>query len=892
MLKSLRLKLLSAVLLGALSLPTLATYDEAMQAYLSGDYARALTLFEAERKLQDSAEISLWIGWSQLKLGGVDQAEKAFSRVLSERPNQAEATAGLGYVRLRRGETAEADRLFVESLEVDPKNVDALVGRGWVAYRGDHLVRARELFQAALEIRPDYAEAVEMVEKLRHLETPEETYPERSPLVRPEQTAIAFQAGTDYLEVRQGKSWKPIFVQGMNLGAALPGKHPSEFPQSRAYYAEWLQQMAAMKANVVRLYTILPPAFYQAFWDYHQNPKNPPLWLVHGVWTELPEDDDFRGVEFEGQFVEEMHRVVDLLHGQADIPKRPGHASGSYTADVSPWVLAYLIGREWEPFSVVAFNDLHPNLQFHGRYVSCTRGNPMEAWLAQMCDTMAVYEADKYNAQRPFSFTNWPTLDPLHHPTESTKEEEMALMAARGESSDRELREYDNDAVGVSVKSFDLSPEWKAGMYASYHAYPYYPDFMVLDPEYQKAQDSQGPNAYMGYLRDLKSYYGNIPVLISEYGVPSSRGNAHIQPNGMHHGGHTEQEQAAVDARLTRDLYEARCGGGMMFAWIDEWFKKNWAVIDVEIPLERNRMWLNALDAEQNYGMVAMRAGSRSHSLSGNLKEWSEGQEMARSEGEGSLKALIADWDEAYLYLRLDLSSSPDFSQTGYWIGIDTYDRKLGDARLPNGAASDSGLEFALKLEGENSELFVSHSYRPFVTVPIRGTKGEVAYLRNPAPASVASATPTFESIVMESNRRRIGRDGTVYQPIRQNWGKLRQGTVKTNTLADWNYDAKRLFIEVRLPWGLLNVTDPSSHQVLHTPLATGDLNTISTDGFRFTVSTYPVSAPGQSLETLTSDQLFRWPNWEVPTYRAELKPAYSLMKKTFESFGGTPPVR
>ena len=49
--------------------------------------------------------------------------------------------------------------------------------------------------------------------------------------------------------------------------------------------------------------------------------------------------------------------------------------------------------------------------------------------------------------------------------------------------------------------------------------------------------------------------------------------------------------------------------GAILFAWLDEWFKKNWVVIDYEIPLENTRLWHNVMDAEQNYGIMGQYAG-------------------------------------------------------------------------------------------------------------------------------------------------------------------------------------------------------------------------------------------------------------------------------------------
>jgi len=41
----------------------------------------------------------------------------------------------------------------------------------------------------------------------------------------------------------------------------------------------------------------------------------------------------------------------------------------------------------------------------------------------------------------------------------------------------------------------------------------------------------------------------------------------------------------------------------------DEWFKRNWLVMNYEVPPERTTLWHNALDPEQNYGLLAAAPG-------------------------------------------------------------------------------------------------------------------------------------------------------------------------------------------------------------------------------------------------------------------------------------------
>src|SRR5260370_26112594 len=95
-----------------------------------------------------------------------------------------------------------------------------------------------------------------------------------------------------------------------------------------------------------------------------------------------------------------------------------------------------------------------------------------------------------------------------------------------------------------------------AGYFASYHFYPYYPDFIGLDSVYGAARSAEGPSHYFGYLRDLQRHHVGRPLLIAEYGVPSSRGVSHLQPEGLNHGGLEERAMAHLHAPLPRGVRE------------------------------------------------------------------------------------------------------------------------------------------------------------------------------------------------------------------------------------------------------------------------------------------------------------------------------------------------
>ncbi len=71
--------------------------------------------------------------------------------------------------------------------------------------------------------------------------------------------------------------------------------------------------------------------------------------------------------------------------------------------------------------------------------------------MAEQCDYLLGYEMDGYNSIRPIAYTNWPTLDPLFHITESTGAEESALREKVGRPTPRPAIEYENDAISLDA---------------------------------------------------------------------------------------------------------------------------------------------------------------------------------------------------------------------------------------------------------------------------------------------------------------------------------------------------------------------------------------------------------------------------------------------------------
>ncbi len=841
--------------------PTSA-YSRALTLYREGRFDQAAHILETELKAsppEDPVGYLSLLGWCRYRLGRMEAALAAFQTALKLSPGNADPLEGVARASARLGRNREAlDTVITLARthpDVDLTDVaDQVLGRPGTL---DDRRLGRELRGGDVSAEP----------------------------------IVVAKAGRDYFHVRSaGSPWHPIFVKGINLGAALPGKYPSEFPRDKSVYLDWLAKMSDMGANVVRLYTLLPPEFYEALRDHNDARAGQDgfLWLAQGVWTELPENDAYDNTEFVGQFLEEIRRVIDAVHGNLAAAHRRGHAYGLYTADVSRMTLAYILGREWEPYSVAAYDDSRPHpSSFAGAWFTMTEGTPIEAWIAQTMDLAVSHEMRMYNAQRPVSFTNWPTLDPIGHPTEATKKEEIALLKKLGLPQEPgTVLEYDNDGMSIDANRIKPTRRMAAGMFASYHAYPYYPDFMNVDPGYLKTADHLGPSNYLGYLRELKAHHHDMPLLIAEFGVPTSRGIAHHQPQGWNHGGHNEREQGELDARMFEDIQQAGCAGGVLFSWIDEWFKKNWLVIAFEVPWDNNKNWLNILDPEQNYGLLACKPGKDGWAVTidGEGDDW-RGVPTVAGDGAGPLRSLQVTHDEAYIYMRLDVDRL-DWDAIHYAIGIDTYGAAEGDHTMPFdlGLTTPTGMEFVVDLSGPaTSRVLCDVPYDLHTNRFTRPWKSQ------------ENKDGVFIEMLAETSRRRIGRDGTIYPAIVYNRSPLRYGTMdpaspQYDDLVEWRDNRDEGFIELRIGWNLLNLTDPSTRQVLDDPVPPrGGAGHNTTDGFRFYLAAYRAAdrkilatLPAASTSGRFKDEgipFYTWKPWEEPTYHTYLKKSYYILR-------------
>ncbi|MDP2790819.1 MAG: hypothetical protein Q8O15_03570 [Rectinemataceae bacterium] len=639
--------------------------------------------------------------------------------------------------------------------------------------------------------------------------------------------------------------WKDFFVRGVNMGFAEPGKYFTEFPQNINSYLRWLDAIAEMGANTVRIYTLPPPEFYKALQVHNTGKPDKPLYLLQELWPEeYPPHGDYLAKEYREGFLKEIDYGIDAVYGRANVPERRGRAWGIYTTDVSKWLLGWLVGRELESEEVMETDARNKGASYTGRFVSAGKeATPTEVWLAESLDEVASIESARYSQLHPVALVSWPTLDPKEHDSEWDPVTEK--------------KNKGNDRAVVTIDHFEITPSMTAGLFGAYHIYPNYPDFINNEVAYGAYKDKDGLLRYGGYLKEFMESHRRFPALVAEFGIANGAGIAHFAPDGLHHGGLDEKAAGEGILRMLAAIKKEGYAGGVVFEWMDEWVKKTWTTETLMIPYDRHVLWHNVVDPEQNYGLMANEA----------LPPESPGVVV---QGSGAIDSMELSADASYLHILLRLSGTPDFSSQEILVGLDTLDRDKGQMFWPvGGLATDAGLEFLVRIEAaDKADLLVIPSYNAamsrFATVEARDGK--------------------FERISLLVNGKVQTKDGRVIAEKRFDASALRKGAFdETGNL--WHIEGNT--IRLRLPWTLINVTDPSSLRVLqetrtgYLGVERDNLTTMQTDGFIADVIVWNKKV-GTLAGRTTMDRAvpFIWKGWETaPPYRERLKKSYYMLR-------------
>lgn len=663
-----------------------------------------------------------------------------------------------------------------------------------------------------------------------------------------------------YFYIYQDKKFKKTFIKGVNIGAAKPGFFPGEFGITKEDYLRWFKYIKDMNANTIRVYTRLMPEFYEALYEFNQNAKEP-LYVFQGVWVneeDISKYMDAHNPKIKDTFIDETKKMIDILHGNISIEKESGHAYGNYTKDISKYVVGWIIGIEWDPEFVIETNNKNKDkTNYDGEYLYTQNASPFEAFLCEVADEAIKYETEKYGMQRPLALSNWVTTDMLEHPNEPLEKEDM---------------------VTVNTEHIKRKNSFKPGLFASYHIYPYYPDFMSYDEKYTTYIDEKGKvNPYRAYLKDLRKEH-TMPVLVAEFGIPASRGMAHVNIHtGFNQGFVEETVQGQYLVSMLNDIKDEGYAGGLVFSWQDEWFKRTWNTMDLDLP-DRRPYWKNVQTNEQMFGLLTFEPGEKSSVcyVDGDDSEWNDGKLI----NENNI-SLSVNSDEAYIYFKINLKDF-NLDRDILYIPIDIKDNQGNTKFIEEGLSFLRPVDFVIKINGkENSRIMVDAYYDHFYYEYSKRLK-----MDKENPSFEKKDNGIFNNIYLCLNRPLILPVDKRELPLQKyETGKLMFGIANPNSnefnsLAD--FYVKGDTIEIRIPWQLLNIMDPSSKMVMDDLYQNNGIKATKCDGF------YVGTALKKDNNIIyTSFNKYNWQEWDMPKYHERLKKSYYILKDAFKNIGG-----
>ncbi len=614
------------------------------------------------------------------------------------------------------------------------------------------------------------------------------------------------RAEGESLYLDRGSGFETFDLKGVNLGLGKPGHYATELAVTKEEYLRWFRQIKDLGANVIRTYTLAGEDFYEALFTF--NKDNPdPLYLLHGVWVDdylINSSYSALDEEFYEPFLQACRKTVDAVHGRCKERSENSVLPRFYRWDISPWVCGYIPGVEWES-SLVTYTDqsFPQQRQLDGTYFFTEDASNFEIFLAAAGEETVAYETKKYGAQRLIAFSNWPTTDPLYYPQNLT---EFFLKSAR-----------------VDVEHIRCKEAFGPGQFASYHIYPYYPDYYSFLPYHEE-------NTYLQYLRDINAHH-TMPVVISEFGVSSARGMAAREAGlNRNQGGMSETQQGEALVSMYRDIKEAGSAGAIVFTWQDEWFKRTWNTM-AYVDLTATPYWSDYQTNEQYFGLLSFDPGEGESICypDGDKSEWTAEDLVSQQDG----VRLSMKYDERYIYFLAEQEGF-DLLTRKLYIPIDTTP-KSGAAHAANLAVeADRAADFVVELNGpDNSRLWVQEYYDPMealfydkttpwslfsqefpapdteLFVPIRLLlQKDIYYERDSLEDPLfQDDRPISYQAYDEKNPLHYSLMET-YEAGRLTYGSGNPNAPDFNSLAD--FCCGEGFVELRLPWQLLNFADPS----------------------------------------------------------------------------------
>jgi hypothetical protein len=356
--------------------------------------------------------------------------------------------------------------------------------------------------------------------------------------------------------------------------------------------------------------------------------------------------------------------------------------------------------------------------------------------------------------------------------------------------------------------------------------------------------------------------------MVTEFGVPTGNGIAHLGPLGRDQGDHSEQEASAINADLLRDIADEGYAGGVLFEWTDEWFKNTWNTMDTDFDRDRRQLWRNVLTNEEQFGVVSVEPGRKKTVVvvDGKPREWKRnGSRKLIARKRGALREVRAVADAAYLHLLVRGRSRP------LTLGFDV--RPGSNRGLPGTKGVFPQADVAVTIARGRATILQAAWADPLLHQYGPGGLGMV----QADPAALRKGSGVWTRPALMLNRPYTVPSTGERRPVElKDISNLPWGTANPRSR---RFDVRTLaagrgsVVELRIPWALLGFSDPSARS-LFVPAASGTFAGATAKRIR-------VGATGPRTG-LVRGRAFALRGWNRVSWHERRKAGWTTLRQTY----------
>lgn len=640
--------------------------------------------------------------------------------------------------------------------------------------------------------------------------------------------SYTFKTSGKKIMIKKDNNWEDFIIKGVNLTGAEPGSTPVKNIVSYDTYYNWISQIYNMNANVIRINTLMPVSFYKALYNFNLNKKNP-IYILQGIYfneTYLKDGGNPVSKSSKENFENTIRNTIEAVHGHSNVDMS---FLEQYKYNISKYIMGYTIGIPWSPGDIIYSQIENENgKNFEGKYFYTEKGaSAFENFIAEMANYTEAFEYDKYKDQKLITFNN----------TQNVISEKEAF-----EQKEKKYINMGNEQVKpyINPNNIKKTRNLKTGLFISYN-------FL-----------SQGNLENYKERFDKLVEFNKNPILISEFGYSSSRATIS--------GGISEKQQGNYLVNTFNQILNSKISGGFIYEWTDSWFRSSYNTKNL-VQSGNNQYWYNEENYEEHYGLLAFDPGDENSGLNTGAS-WEKKYEIGKSKK----ITLLANSNTGYLYLRINGIDEKNLENNYIIIGFKTLSGFGGN--IFNGLDLGNKYQFVVKLNNKNGNIYVQRYYD---TNKFLNDKFQNQIRPDEIFNKKDSNDFAKEKLLFDINNNKTNID--VSNLIK---GNIYEDSKNYNSLAD--YIVTNNYVEIKIPWGLLNFMNPSKKLVQDDFYKTLSINPIEIDNIQIYLGMY--NNEGNLINSIKNSK-YKLQEWIFPKFNEREKSSYYIIKNYFGKIGG-----